>query len=187
MTNTVAIRFFTPVNEKSIAMLMSVIDVKFKQGIRDFVLLIASVGGETNAGLAAYNYLKGLPINLTTHNMGNVESAAVTMYCAGKTRLATPNSKFMIHPVALTLNGQFNQEQLNIFVSQIEADITNMSKIIADTAGTNIKETRKMMKETTVLSSEEALKLKLVTEIKQEFSLPEDAEIISIDPLTIPR
>jgi ATP-dependent protease ClpP protease subunit len=32
-------------------------------------------------GLTAYNYLKGIPATVTTHNIGSVDSIGVALYC----------------------------------------------------------------------------------------------------------
>ena len=73
-TKPTVIRFFAPVIEVTINTLMSAIDQKMGQGVTEFVILVSSPGGSVLHGLSAYNYLKGLPISLTTHNFGSVDS-----------------------------------------------------------------------------------------------------------------
>jgi ATP-dependent Clp protease, protease subunit len=41
-------------------------------------------------GLTAYDYLKGLPIQVTTHNFGSVDSIGVAMYCGGAEVISIP-------------------------------------------------------------------------------------------------
>ena len=72
-TKPTIIRFFAPVIDVTINALMSAIDQKMKQGATEFVVLISSPGGSVFHGLSAYNYLKGLPARITTHNFGSVE------------------------------------------------------------------------------------------------------------------
>jgi len=86
----VVIRFFAPVIDVTVNTLMGAIDQKMKQGIDDFVILISSPGGSVIHGLSAYNYLKGLPVRITTHNFGSVDSIGVVLYCAGARRLSVP-------------------------------------------------------------------------------------------------
>src|SRR5208283_5834523 len=104
MTNKkLVIKFFADVNDKSISSLMDIINKKMGEGVRDFVILISSNGGFVNHGLAAYNFLKGIPANVTTHNFGNVDSISATIYCGGKIRYSVPQARFLLHGVVSNL------------------------------------------------------------------------------------
>jgi ATP-dependent Clp protease, protease subunit len=96
-SKSVAIRLHGSINNSTINSLMSTIDDKMKEGIRDFVLLLSSHGGDTAAGLTGYNYLKGLPVRITTCNIGTVSSIATVLYCTGNRRISVPHAKFLIH------------------------------------------------------------------------------------------
>jgi ATP-dependent protease ClpP protease subunit len=61
-TKPVVIRFFAPVIDATVNALMSAVDQKMKQGIKEFIILISSPGGSVIHGLSAYNYLNGLPL-----------------------------------------------------------------------------------------------------------------------------
>ena len=45
-------------------------------------------------GMNLYNFLRGLPIRLTTHNVGNVDSIGNAVFLAGEHRYACPHSPF---------------------------------------------------------------------------------------------
>jgi ATP-dependent Clp protease protease subunit len=60
-------------------------------------LLIQSGGGIVGDGIAMYNVLSRLPIEVVTYNAGAAESIAVLPYLAGKTRRVSKNATFMIH------------------------------------------------------------------------------------------
>ena len=51
-------------------------------------------------GLNLYNVLRGLPIELVTHKVGNVDSIGNTVLMAGSKRYACQHSTFMFHGVA---------------------------------------------------------------------------------------
>jgi ATP-dependent protease ClpP protease subunit len=89
----VVIRFFAPVIDATVNALMNTVDQRMKQGIRDFIILISSPGGSVIHGLSTYNYLKGLPANITTHNFGSVDSIGIVLYCAGTRRLSVPQAQ----------------------------------------------------------------------------------------------
>jgi ATP-dependent protease ClpP protease subunit len=51
------------------------------------VILISSPGGDTTAAFAAYNVLRNVKADITTFNIGHVDSAAMLLFCAGKDML----------------------------------------------------------------------------------------------------
>jgi ATP-dependent Clp protease protease subunit len=69
------------------------------QGVRQITLLLSTPGGSVMCGMNLYNFLRGLPITLTTHNVGNVDSIGNAVFLAGARRLACPHSTFMFHGV----------------------------------------------------------------------------------------
>jgi ATP-dependent protease ClpP protease subunit len=46
-----------------------------------------------------YFFLKSLPLPLTTHNIGSVESVGVPIFLAGQKRYACPGTRFLVHPL----------------------------------------------------------------------------------------
>lgn len=52
------------------------------------------------------------------------------VFLAGTTKTAEPISKFMIHPISLSLNGNFTYLQIQEFLRNIDADIENFRQII---------------------------------------------------------
>ena len=96
----IVIKFFAPVTDATINALMNTIDEKMKQGATQFIILISSPGGAVFHGLSAYNYLKGLPVSITTHNFGSVDSIGVVLFCGGARRLSVPQARFLLHGVS---------------------------------------------------------------------------------------
>ena len=68
-----------------------------RDGYVDVHLLIQSTGGFIGDGIAIVNYLSGLPISLTTYNVGHVASVAVPVFLSGYHRVAADTATFMIH------------------------------------------------------------------------------------------
>lgn len=92
---------------------------------------ISSGGGDVRAGITAYNYLKQLPCIVHTHNLGEVSSAAVLPFLAGKIRTADDVAKFVFHPATLTLNETISYPRLKELVSIIDGDIRNYATIVS--------------------------------------------------------
>ena len=80
--------------QDSINALMQVVDKKLSQGAQKMGLLISTPGGDVFQGLSAYNYLKGVPLEISSHNFGSADSIGVVLFCAGTKRLSVPMPAF---------------------------------------------------------------------------------------------
>jgi ATP-dependent Clp protease protease subunit len=166
----VVIRFFAPVIDATVNALMNAVDQKMKQGTKDFIILISSPGGSVIHGLSVYNYLKGLPASITTHNFGSVDSIGIVIYCAGSRRLSVPQARFLFHGVNVQFKGEQNLEEklLEERLKGLRIDMENIAKIVAANTGKNVKDITDAMIERTTLNPEEAQSWGLVHEIKSE-------------------
>jgi len=180
-TKPVVIRFFAPVIDATVNALMSAVDQKMKQGIKDFIILISSPGGSVIHGLSAYNYLKGLPVSITTHNFGSVDSIGIVIYCAGSKRLSVPQARFLFHGVSAQFRGEQNLEEklLEERLKGLRIDMENIAKVIAANSGKSAKDITDAMIERTTLNPEEAKSWGLVHEIKSEL-FETGSEVITI-------
>ena len=98
--------------------------------IKNLILNISSIGGSVYHAVTLYNFIKNLPYPVTTHNLGEVTSAAVLVYLAGTNRTAEKVSKFVVHPIKLNLNGTYSYYQLEEMLSTINGDIASYSNIV---------------------------------------------------------
>ena len=177
---TVYIKFYSGVNNNSVNSLMSAVEQKIKEDVKRFVILISSVGGNVFHGLSAYNFLKGLPVEVITHNFGSVDSIAAVLYCAGTKRYSVSDARFLIHPVLANFQAcQLEEKQLEERIKGLRIDIENIAGVIASTTGKKEGEIIKAMQDRTTLSPEEAQKFGLVHEIKSEL-VEQGAELITI-------
>lgn len=177
----VVIKFFAPVVDISINALMNAIDQRMKQGITNFTLLISSPGGSVFHGLSAYNYLKGLPATITTHNFGSVDSIGIVLYCGGSKRLSVPQARFLLHGVSSKFEQRVSLEekQLEERLKGLRIDMENIAKVIAENTGKSVKDVTDAMLERITLNPEEAKTWGLVHEIKSEL-FEAGSEIVSI-------
>jgi len=177
----VVIKFFAPIIDITINALMDAIDQKMKQGATQFTILISSPGGSVFHGLSAYNYLRGLPASVTTHNFGSVDSIGVVLFCGGSKRLSVPQARFLLHGVsaAFQQNERLEEKQLEERLKGLRIDIENIAKVIAANTGKGVEDVVNAMLERTTLNPEEARAWGLVHEIKSElFEI--GSEVISI-------
>jgi len=177
----VVIKFFAPVIDVTINALMDTIDNRMKQGTTQFTILISSPGGSVFHGLSAYNYLKGLPVTVTTHNFGSVDSIGVVLFCGGSKRLSVPQARFLLHGVSAGFqqNERLEEKQLEERLKGLRIDIENIAKVVAANTGKSIEDITNSMLERTTLNPEEAKAWGLVHEIKSEL-FEAGSEVVSI-------
>jgi ATP-dependent Clp protease protease subunit len=68
------------------------------QGATELIVHISSQGGSLHEAFTLYQFLKSLPVKVTTTNAGAVESAAVMFYLGGHHRTVSPAARFVFHP-----------------------------------------------------------------------------------------
>jgi len=91
---TIYIQFFKGIELNTINQMTQLVLEQIRKGIERFVFLMSSPGGNVFAGLSAYNFLKGIPVEVITHNYGSVDSIAAILFCAGSKRLCVPHARF---------------------------------------------------------------------------------------------
>lgn len=84
--------------------------------------LISSPGGEVDAGVALYYFLKALPIKIIMHNIGSIDSIANVIFVAGEKRYAAPHTTFLFHGVTWFLSEQ------DLLLSQVTEMQDSMEK-----------------------------------------------------------
>ncbi|TCS35938.1 ATP-dependent Clp protease protease subunit [Paucimonas lemoignei] len=148
-------------------------------GVESFHLMLQSTGGIINDGIALYNYLRQLPIDLTTYNAGTVQSIAVSIFLAAKKRKASRSATFMIHKATFYSSAPTTSVQLSAATQSLKVDDDRIERIL--------KEYIRMPEERweahrfvdLFITAEEALQYGLIDEIA-DFSPPRGAKLINI-------
>lgn len=146
--------------------------------LKKLYLPISNGGGQIAAGLAIYEYLCSLPedVDIITHNVGSVDSAAVLIYMAGRNRYAVKGSSFLLHPVRneVTLQNPSAEEAATLR-EIIDRHTVQYADILAAKSKLKAAAVQKHMRETKALSAKEALDVGIVHEIER---LPDPLSII---------
>ena len=179
--NTAYIKFFAGVDQASVNALMSAIEQKLGEGANEIVLLISSPGGTVFHGLSAYNFLKGVPARVVTHNFGSVDSMGVVLLCAGDRRLSVPHARFLLHGVQANFpqGASLEEQQLEERLKGLKIDIENIAGVIAANTGRSEQEVTADMVNRTTLNPEQAMEYGLIHEIREQL-LPPGAQLVSI-------
>lgn len=174
------INFNLEVNPQSTQALFKVIQEQLAKGMKKLHLLISSTGGNVDPGIAIYNFLKGLPIEVITHNYGSCDSIAALLFCAGKIRYTVSNSRFLIHGIGLTIQNQrFNEINLKEVLDSLKNQRETISKIIAKECNKKVEDVEKDMLNGIVLNPQEAINYGLATEIKDDL-VPQGINFINV-------
>ena len=177
----VVIRFFCAVDDYTITSLIDNIDKKLQQGVDKFTILISSHGGSAFHGISAYNYLNGIPAEITTHNFGSINSSASVIFCSGDKRYSVPHGNFLMHPVrsGFPKGAYLAQDDMEERIKGMKLDSENIAGVISSATGKTEAAILDLMKKRTNLNPEQAKELGFVHEIKEVLFEP-NSEIINI-------
>jgi ATP-dependent Clp protease, protease subunit len=151
------------------------------QGHRDIHLLLSTPGGSVMHGITAYNVLRGMPISLTTHNVGNVDSIGTVIYLAGQRRYACPQTTFMLHGVAFgtTTPTQFFERNLEERLEAVRADQQRISAIYSDRAGIRPADAEQFFLRGTTINANDAVDRGIVHELR-EVEIPNGSPVLQL-------
>lgn len=178
---TVYISFSAEINPHTTESLIAVFANEINQGKRDFYLMLSTPGGSVMNGLNLYNVLRGLPITLTTHNVGNVDSIGNAIFLAGQTRYACPHSTFMFHGVAFNLTAGMSLDERGSRekLSNILSDQKRIGSIIQERTSLTPKRVRSMFREARTIDSAFAAGCGIVNEIR-DVQVPVGAPVFQL-------
>lgn len=144
----------------------------YNQPIKKLKFLISSGGGDTDAAIRIYSYLKALPVEVETIGFGQIDSAANIIFLAGSTRYAVEGCRFLLH------EGTFNvgmpnaplrnhEENLKFFHELFKKHIEILSK---ETKKKSI-EIKRVLSSGTIMTAEMAKSFGIVHDVIQKLPL----------------
>lgn len=135
----IVIQFYADVTEQSTDRMLNYINEqifnasKNKKSIDELVIQIASYGGSADRGILVYNTLCQLSIPITTIGMSNVDSAAISIFCAGEKRFAMRSCRFLIHEAKVPVATELDVAKLAEMTKTNKIINTESAKIVAKT------------------------------------------------------
>ena len=139
-------------------------------------LIIDSGGGDVNAALSGYDFIKSLPFNVECTIIGDCHSATLILMAACSKRKATKHSRFLFH--AMNFNSNYKstedlQEQMEVRLRQHTILFEQTLDVQSSTYGISkedLKEMRNMGEKYDVrLTAQEALEKGIIHEIVEKF------------------
>jgi ATP-dependent Clp protease protease subunit len=145
-------------------------------------LLIQSAGGAVGDGIAIYNYLRYLPIEIVTYNAGAVESIAVLPYLAGRIRRASRHAVFMLHKTVWPNPAPLGAMELSIRAEASRLHDANVEAILRSEISLPDEKWTTHNTSDLVIGAPDAVDYRLVHEIA-DFRPPHGAPLINIWPI----
>jgi ATP-dependent Clp protease, protease subunit len=163
------VTFSAEINQNTTQALIALLSQQINMGVKEVYLLLSTSGGNLMNGLNLFNVLCSLPVKLTTHNVGNIDSIGNVIFLAGKERYACPHSTFMFHGVGLDIPGQTRLERrfLRERLDSIAADELRIGSIIEERSRLNHRQIKNLFKEARTKDANYARSVGIVDDIRE--------------------
>jgi len=178
---------FTPpvLNFEATTALINQVQTLIGEGTTNIRLLISSPGGNIYSGMMAYNFLKGCPAEIVTHNINTCDSIAGVIYCAGDRRLSVPHGRFLLHGprAGFQANTNLTENELEERMNALKNDMDNIAGVLAAATGKEETAVHQDMRRGLTLNPEGAVEYGLVHEISEQL-YPAGARVIRVESST---
>lgn len=140
--------------------------------IKKLKLILSSNGGDMDSAIRIYSFLKSIPIEVDTIAFSQIDSAANVIYVAGTKRIAVKGCRFFFHEGSFTIGTPTNtlhnhQEALSILNELNKNNI----KILASESKKKESYIKKLLQDSTILSTEQAKEAGFVHQIVEKMPL----------------
>jgi ATP-dependent protease ClpP protease subunit len=174
------INFHAPVNIQTVQNLIAAISQKLMAGTTEFYFLLSTPGGQVMSGLTLYNFLRSLPVQITMHNIGNVDSIGNAIFVAADTRYACSHSTFMFHGVGFDVQStRIEEKNARELLHGILADQKRIADILVNRTRLSAREAGKLFREASTKDAIHAQTAGLISDIR-DVQIPSGADIVSL-------
>jgi ATP-dependent protease ClpP protease subunit len=152
-----------------------------QQGADEIYLMLSTPGGAVMNGMNLYNVLRAMPVKLSTHNVGNVDSIGNAIFLAGEDRYASPHSTFMFHGVGFDVPSgtRLEQKALREFLDGIAADQTRIGSVIEERTNLNAEQVADLFLEARTKDAAFAASCGIVQEVR-DLHIPPGSPIVTL-------
>ena len=180
-TPLVYVSFSAEVIIKTTESLIAVMANCANLGVRQVCLLLSTPGGSVMNGLNLYNTLRGMPFELNTHNVGNVDSIGNMVFLAGHRRYATATATFMFHGVGFnaTEKQRFQEKDLKERLDGIRSDQRRIGDIISQHTNLSQREIARLFLQAQTKDANFAIDKGIIHEIR-DVQIPMGCPVVSL-------
>lgn len=97
--------------------------MQYKQApATEIYYMFSSDGGDVGQGIELYNFLRGVDVPITMHNLSNVGSIATLVFIAADNRLVVPGGRFLFHKFSFSASaGDYYVFMLNELAASLDS------------------------------------------------------------------
>jgi ATP-dependent protease ClpP protease subunit len=177
----VYVSFSAEINVNTTETLLAAMANFANQHVQRVTLCISTPGGQVMCGMNLYNMLRAMPFELTTHNVGNVDSIGNAIFLAGEKRYACPHSTFMFHGVGFNAEpGKvFEEKLLRERLDGVLADQKRIGTVLEERTTLTSPQIEPLFRDAQTKDADYAVSAGIVHEIK-EVAIPSGTPVISL-------
>lgn len=176
---TIYYTFTGPIDSAAASRLAAAFNHASNEAYDEVYLAFSSLGGHVADGVFLYNLIRGLPQDVTIHNIGSVCSIAAAIYVAANTRICSSHSIFMVHPTVLPISDHMNVERLQASLDATLADDQRTENILRERTSIPDEVLAARTVKDVHISPENAVSYELAHRIA-ELNLPRGVQIIQV-------
>ena len=146
-------------------------------GVSNITIVMDSPGGQLDATILTYSFIRALPAQIDTHASGFVMSAATLLFLAGQERSADRNAHFLFHPAQSlsTAIGAVGEPQLRERLLSFETIKEVTAQIYHDRTHLADADIERFTRETVIYTADQALASGLVQTVT-DLRIPGDGK-----------
>jgi ATP-dependent protease ClpP protease subunit len=176
----VYVSFSAEINPSTTENLIAVMANCANLKVKKVCLLLSTPGGNVMNGLNLYNILKGMPFELTTHNVGNVDSIGNAVFLAGALRYACARATFMFHGVGFDMtNVHLEEKDLQERLESLLNDQRRIGAIITDRTKISERDVADLFRQAQTKDANYALTNGIISEVR-EVNIASGIPIVSL-------
>lgn len=179
---TTYIQYYGKVNDNNARSLMSRCAQIIEGGnVQKLYFMFSSPGGNVQAGITLYNFLKALPVPIVMHNVGSIDSIANCIFLSADQRLSNLNASFLFHGISWNPGGsQVDWAEMQERLSSFERDREMITNIISGRTEISRNELDAFFNQGKTLCPRFALDKNVVQHV-MEAKVPEGSPFIVLD------
>jgi ATP-dependent Clp protease protease subunit len=180
-TELVYISFSARINPNTSEALIGAMAVCANRGVRQVHLLLSTPGGSVMNGMNVHHVLKGMPFELVTHNVGNIDSIGNLVFLAGSRRYTVQQATFMFHGVGFNVGNatRFEEKYLRERLESLMSDQRRIGDVIAQNSTLTKDEVAGLFLRAQTMDANWALDKRIVHEIR-DVQIPSGTPVISL-------
>ncbi len=180
-SNPVCINFVPEINSITVSALSGALAQVVNNNHDEIHLFLSTPGGTVADGIAIYNFIRALPVQTITYNIGQVNSIGNVVDQAGQKRIPSTSSSFMFHGVGVNAqpNMRLELKLLQETAQSIENDQALINAIMVKHTRLSVDDLNTMFLNMAHIRANEALERGLTDEVA-DFCLPTGIPILPL-------